>query len=127
MHTDLLARLDACVDVIRAKVPGFTPKLGVILGSGLGAFADSLERAVAIDYGELPSFPRSTVEGHAGRLVLGFRGQVPLVAMQGRVHFYEGFAPWQVGFPDPRAGTPGRQAPHRHQRRRGHQPVVPGG
>lgn len=99
MHTDLLARLDACVDVIRARVPHFTPKLGVILGSGLGAFADTLERAVAIDYGELPSFPRSTVEGHAGRLVLGFRGQTPLVAMQGRVHAYEGFAPWEVGFP----------------------------
>ena len=71
----------------------------VILGSGLGAFADSLERAVAIDYRELPDFPTSSVHGHAGRLVLGYRGAVPVVAMQGRVHFYEGYAPWQVAFP----------------------------
>jgi purine-nucleoside phosphorylase len=99
MHTDLVARLDACTAAIRSKAPGFTPTLGLILGSGLGAFADTFERPVVIDYGELPGFPRSTVEGHAGRLVLGYRGQVPLVAMQGRVHFYEGFTPWEVGFP----------------------------
>ncbi len=97
--SDLQDRLQACVAAIRAKAPGFTPKLGVILGSGLGGFADSLERAVAIDYAALPDFPRSSVHGHAGRLVLGYRGQVPIVAMQGRVHFYEGYAPWQVGFP----------------------------
>lgn len=99
MAENLVARLDACAGVIRAKVSGFTPKLGVILGSGLGAFADSLERAVALDYAELPDFPTSSVHGHAGRLVLGYRGQVPIVAMQGRVHFYEGYAPWQVAFP----------------------------
>lgn len=99
MSQDLLSRIDACVDVIRAKAPGFQPKLGIILGSGLGGFADSLERAVAIDYHDLPEFPRSSVQGHAGRLLLGFRGQVPIVAMQGRVHFYEGYQPWQVGFP----------------------------
>ena len=99
MQTDLLARLDGCAAVIRSRAPGFAPKLGIILGSGLGGFADTLERPVVIDYGELPEFPRSTVEGHAGRLVLGYRGQVPLVAMQGRAHFYEGFSPWEVGFP----------------------------
>lgn len=99
MAVDLPGRLDACVQVIRAKAPGFQPKLGVILGSGLGEFADTLERAVAIDYRELPDFPTSSVVGHAGRLVLGFRGQVPVVVMQGRVHFYEGYQPWQVAFP----------------------------
>jgi purine-nucleoside phosphorylase len=97
--SELLARLDACTSVIRARAPGFTPKLGIILGSGLGAFADSLEKPVAIDYRDLPDFPTSSVHGHAGRLVLGFRGVVPVVAMQGRVHFYEGYAPWQVAFP----------------------------
>lgn len=96
---DLVKRLEACVDVIRRRAPGFTPKLGIILGSGLGAFADSLEKPVAIDYSELPDFPTSSVHGHAGRLVLGYRGAVPLIAMQGRVHFYEGYAPWQVAFP----------------------------
>ncbi|MDP2274397.1 MAG: purine-nucleoside phosphorylase [Archangium sp.] len=99
MADDLVARLDACTAVIRKKAPGFTPKLGIILGSGLGAFADSLERAVSIDYRELPDFPVSSVHGHAGRLVLGHRGEVPVVAMQGRVHFYEGYQPWQVAFP----------------------------
>ncbi len=99
MAENLVERLDACVATIRAKAGGFTPTLGVILGSGLGAFADSLERPVALDYRELPDFPASSVHGHAGRLVLGFRGQVPIVAMQGRVHFYEGYAPWQVAFP----------------------------
>ncbi len=99
MADDLVARLDACTAVIRKKANGFTPKLGIILGSGLGAFADSLERAVSIDYRELPDFPVSSVHGHAGRLVLGYRGEVPVVAMQGRVHFYEGYQPWQVAFP----------------------------
>lgn len=99
MAADLVARIDACVNVIRAKAPGFQPKLGVILGSGLGGFADTLERATAIDYRELPDFPTSSVVGHAGRLVLGWRGAVPVVVMQGRVHFYEGYQPWQVAFP----------------------------
>jgi purine-nucleoside phosphorylase len=99
MGVDLVARLDACGEAIRAKVPGFQPKLGVILGSGLGGFGDTLERPVSIDYAELPDFPRSSVVGHAGRLVLGWRGSVPVVAMQGRVHFYEGYEPWQVAFP----------------------------
>ncbi len=99
MADDLVARLDACTAVIRKRAPGFTPKLGIILGSGLGAFADSLERAVSIDYRELPDFPLSSVHGHAGRLVLGYRGDVKVVAMQGRVHFYEGYQPWQVAFP----------------------------
>ncbi|MFO0596484.1 MAG: purine-nucleoside phosphorylase [Myxococcaceae bacterium] len=97
--SDFLRRLDACVAVVRQRAAGFQPKLGVILGSGLGAFADSLERAVAIDYRDLPEFPTSSVHGHAGRLVLGFHAGVPVVAMQGRVHFYEGYAPWQVAFP----------------------------
>jgi purine-nucleoside phosphorylase len=96
---NLVARIDACVDVIRAKAPGFSPKLGVILGSGLGGFADTLEQSISIDYRHLPDFPTSSVVGHAGRLVLGYRGAVPVVAMQGRVHYYEGYAPWQVAFP----------------------------
>ena len=98
--SDLLSRVDACVATIRQRAPGFAPKVGLILGSGLGAFADSLERRVVIPYAELPDFPRSSVVGHAGQLVLGFhRGTLPVVTMQGRVHAYEGYLPWQVGFP----------------------------
>ena len=99
MAENLVARLDACTAVIRTKAPLITPKLGIILGSGLGAFADTLERPIVIDYRELPDFPVSSVHGHAGRLVFGYRGIVPIVAMQGRVHFYEGYQPWQVAFP----------------------------
>jgi purine-nucleoside phosphorylase len=99
MADDLVARLDACTAAIATKAPGFSPKLAIILGSGLGAFADSLERSISIGYDALPDFPTSSVHGHAGRLVLGFRGAVPIVAMQGRVHFYEGYQPWQVAFP----------------------------
>lgn len=97
--SDLLSRVEACVATIRQKAPGFSPKVGLILGSGLGAFADSLERSVVIPYSELPDFPRSSVVGHAGKLVLGFHQGMPVVTMQGRVHFYEGYEPWQVGFP----------------------------
>jgi purine-nucleoside phosphorylase len=96
---NLVARLDACAAVVAKRAPGFQPKVGIILGSGLGAFADSLEKPVAIDYRELPDFPISSVHGHAGRLVLGYRGGLPIVAMQGRVHYYEGYSPLQVSFP----------------------------
>lgn len=71
----------------------------MILGSGLGGFADSFERRTVIPYADLPDFPRTSVLGHEGRLVLGFRGEVPMIAMQGRVHLYEGYSPAQVGFP----------------------------
>ena len=99
MTSDLLARVQKCVAAVQGKAPGFKPKLGIILGSGLGGFADGLKRATIIPYSELPDFPQSSVHGHAGRLVLGYLGDIPVVAMQGRVHFYEGYAPWQVGFP----------------------------
>ena len=99
MTTDVLSQVEACVAVARQRAPSFEPLLGVILGSGLGEFADSLERKTLIPYAELPHFPQSSVQGHAGRLVLGYRGAVPIVAMQGRVHFYEGYSAAQVGFP----------------------------
>jgi purine-nucleoside phosphorylase len=74
-------------------------RVGLVLGSGLGAFADDLEDAVAIPYEEIPGFARSTVEGHAGRLVLGRVAGVPVVVQQGRFHFYEGYALDEVTFP----------------------------
>lgn len=99
MVSDLVQQLDTCVGSITQRAPGFRPTLGVILGSGLGAFAESLQRPISIEYSQLPGFPTSSVAGHAGRLILGFRGQLPIVAMQGRVHFYEGYTPSQVTFP----------------------------
>ena len=75
------------------------PKVGLVLGSGLGAFADELSAATKIPNGKIPGFPRSTVEGHAGRLVIGKLGNVSVAAMQGRVHLYEGYSAKDVVFP----------------------------
>ena len=75
------------------------PKVGLVLGSGLGAFADELSSATKIPYGKIPGFPRSTVEGHAGRLVIGKLGNVSIAAMQGRVHLYEGYSAKDAVFP----------------------------
>ena len=74
-------------------------KIALVLGSGLGAFAETLENAVRIPYEEIPHFARSTVEGHAGQLVLGEVGGVPVAVQQGRFHFYEGYDMSQVMFP----------------------------
>jgi len=72
------------------RAPGLTPRVGLVLGSGLGGIADRIEGAVAIPYTDLPGFPVPSVEGHAGRLVLGHLGGQPVACMQGRVHAYEG-------------------------------------
>jgi xanthosine phosphorylase len=81
------------VDVIRARKPGFEPRVAMILGSGLGVLAEQMTDAVAISYDELPGFPVSTVHGHAGELVLGTLAGVPVACMKGRGHFYEGYGP----------------------------------
>jgi len=75
------------------------PRIGLVLGSGLGAFADELTSATRISYQRIPHFPHSTIEGHAGALVIGRVGVVPVAVMQGRVHLYEGYSAKEVGFP----------------------------
>jgi purine-nucleoside phosphorylase len=75
------------------------PKIGLVLGSGLGAFADELLSSTGVPYSKIPGFPQSTVEGHAGQLVIGKVGDVPVAVMQGRVHFYEGYSIKAVTFP----------------------------
>jgi purine-nucleoside phosphorylase len=75
------------------------PKIALILGSGLGAFADEFANATRIPYKKIPYFPQSTAIGHAGQLVIGNVGDVPVVGMQGRVHLYEGYTAKQVAFP----------------------------
>ncbi|KTC78311.1 purine-nucleoside phosphorylase [Legionella brunensis] len=75
---------------IKEKVPNFKPTLGIVLGSGLGSFADELEDAVSISYEQLPGFPKLTVHGHGGNLVLGYLSGVGVVCLQGRAHTYEG-------------------------------------
>jgi len=76
-----------------------TPRVGLILGSGLNPLADAVEDGTAIPYTQIPHFPRPTVEGHTGRLVLGHLQGVPVVIMQGRAHFYEGYPMQQVVLP----------------------------
>jgi purine-nucleoside phosphorylase len=75
------------------------PKIGIVLGSGLGAVADAIADPIRIPYADIPHFPQSTVAGHSGRIVAGLLGGVPVIAMQGRVHYYEGYTPQQVTFP----------------------------
>jgi purine-nucleoside phosphorylase len=75
------------------------PKIALVLGSGLGAFADEFETPTKIPYSEIPHFPRSTAIGHAGQLVVGKVGDIPLAGMQGRVHLYEGYSAKDVAFP----------------------------
>ncbi len=75
------------------------PRIGLVLGSGLGGFADEFASATRIEYQRIPHFPQSTAVGHAGKLVIGKVGDVAVAAMQGRVHFYEGYSPQEVIFP----------------------------
>ena len=75
------------------------PKIGLVLGSGLGDFADELSEAARVPYAQIPSFPSSTAVGHAGQMVIGNAEGIALAAMQGRVHLYEGYSPRQVAFP----------------------------
>jgi purine-nucleoside phosphorylase len=96
--SDLVFRLDEAAAAVRARTP-LRPAIGVVLGSGLGAFADALEEAVAVPFGEIPHFPASTVAGHGGALVVGRSRGVPVAVMKGRVHFYEGYPLDEVVFP----------------------------
>jgi xanthosine phosphorylase len=82
--------VSAAVNVIRTKVPSFVPRVGLILGSGLGGIAAAIEEATAIEYGDLPGFPAPSIDGHAGRLLLGRFAGVNVACLQGRVHLYEG-------------------------------------
>jgi len=95
---DQFALADSAAQLILQRT-ALQPKIGLVLGSGLGGFADSLADATAIPYAEIPSFPQSTAIGHAGRLVIGQAGNIPVAAMQGRVHLYEGYSAQQVAFP----------------------------
>jgi purine-nucleoside phosphorylase len=93
----LRSQLEQAVSFVRSK-SDMTPVVGVVLGSGLGAWADTLDARVSIAYGQIPCMPQSTVAGHAGNLVLGLSGGVPVACLQGRAHLYEGNSPEQSVF-----------------------------
>jgi purine-nucleoside phosphorylase len=96
--TDLYSNAQSAADYIRTATD-VIPTIGIILGSGLGNFATHVEASIRIPYAEIPHFPRSTVEGHSGHLVLGTIAGVPVAVMQGRVHAYEGYPISEVTFP----------------------------
>ena len=95
--TGLYERAEHATRVIRSRI-SVEPRIALVLGSGLGGFADDFEEAVSIPYEDIPGFVRSTAQGHAGRLVVGKIDSVPVVAMQGRVHYYEGYSLEEVTF-----------------------------
>lgn len=92
------ALLEKWVRAVR-EVTDFTPEIGIVLGSGLGDFARLVDRKAEVSYDSLPGFPVSTVAGHAGKLIFGYVRSVPVVVMQGRVHYYEGYSMEQVVAP----------------------------
>jgi purine-nucleoside phosphorylase len=98
MVSRLSAQIQEAAEFVRARTR-LRPEVGVILGTGLGDFADALEVERAIPFGEIPHFPVSTVESHAGELVLGTLAGRKTAVMKGRVHFYEGYTMQQVAFP----------------------------
>lgn len=89
MTTAADTAVDQCVEIIRSRAGGVTPQVGVVLGSGLGDYADAVEDALSIPYADLPGFPVPGVAGHAGRLVLGRIGGTPVALLAGRAHYYE--------------------------------------
>jgi purine-nucleoside phosphorylase len=95
---DLVAHVEQAVEVVRHHWNG-RPQVGIILGTGLGSLAAEIEAEVKLDYEQIPHFPRSTAIGHAGQLVCGKLRGVPLVAMEGRFHAYEGYTQRQITFP----------------------------
>ena len=102
MTSDLFVRAESAAAFVLSQTK-LRPQIGLVLGSGLGSFADDLSEAVRIPYAHIPTFPHSTAVGHAGQLVIGkltgTAGEIPVAVMQGRVHLYEGYSADEVAFP----------------------------
>lgn len=86
-------------DYVKEQAPGFAPRVGIVLGSGLGGLADKIDAVASINFADIPDFPQSTVEGHQGKLILGRLGGMPVICMQGRIHLYEGIDPQDLAVP----------------------------
>ncbi len=94
----MMTQLQTALSVLKAKT-NLSPRLALVLGSGLGGFGEEIRVVDRIPYSEIPGFPVSTVPGHSGQFLLGYLGDVPMIAMQGRVHYYEGYSMQQVVMP----------------------------
>ena len=95
---EVYGKLKSCYDSVRSKTD-FVPRVALVLGSGLGNYADSIEVVTEIEYKDIEGFPVSTVPGHAGKFIFGYVGKVPVVCMKGRVHYYEGYPVSDVVLP----------------------------
>jgi purine-nucleoside phosphorylase len=109
MPSDDFLHADSAAQFVLGKT-SLRPKVGLVLGSGLGSFAEGLSGAVRIPYAQIPRFPCSTAIGHAGQLVMGRAADVPVAVMKGRVHLYEGYSAREVAFPIRVLGRMGIQA-----------------
>lgn len=98
MSTTAYEKLKNCETCIR-KITDFIPKVAIVLGSGLGDYADTIQVEAQVPYGDIEGFPVSTVPGHDGRFIFGYVGDVPVVCMKGRVHYYEGYSISDVVLP----------------------------
>ncbi|MCD8156920.1 MAG: purine-nucleoside phosphorylase [Clostridiales bacterium] len=107
--SEIYDKLNKCLKSVRAETD-FRPEVALILGSGLGAYADQMKIEHVIDHHEIEGFPVSTVAGHAGRFVFGYVSDIPVVAMQGRVHYYEGYSMSDVVLPTRLMGLLGAKA-----------------
>ncbi len=94
----MMQKLMTCAESVKARID-FRPTVGLVLGSGLGNYAERIQTVQTIEYSEIQGFPTSTVKGHKGRFVFGYVGNIPVVIMQGRVHYYEGYAMSDVVLP----------------------------
>ena len=124
MH-ELAARIEEAAAEIRRHWAG-RPRVGIILGTGLGSLAQEIATEAAIDYAAIPHFPRATAVGHAGQLVCGKLLGMPVLAMEGRFHVYEGYTYQQVTFPGPRDEGPRGGIARRFQRLRRHESALQG-
>ena len=94
----MLKKIEETACYLKAKMP-FMPKVGIVLGTGLGELAKEIKIEKEFSYTDIPNFPISTVEGHSGKLIIGYLGEVQVLAMQGRFHYYEGYSMQEVTFP----------------------------
>jgi purine-nucleoside phosphorylase len=97
--SEILEKIEQAVNFIKQRTKNFKPLIGIILGSGLGNLAEEVEQKIIIQYKEVPNMPKSTVSGHKGNFVFGYLEKKPVLVMQGRIHFYEGYTMQEVTFP----------------------------
>jgi purine-nucleoside phosphorylase len=97
--SEILEKIEQAVNFIKQRTKNFKPLIGIILGSGLGNLAEEVEQKIIIQYEEVPNMPKSTISGHKGNFVFGYLEKKPVLVMQGRIHFYEGYTMQEVTFP----------------------------